>query len=204
MEFPPTLVINLDHRTDKWKDIQHEFKDWYAPVERVSAVKYDPGWKGCYMSQLQCVKIAKERNYPWVLYIEDDCMLTPGAKERFIELLPFLWDNRQHWDMFMGGICCLSDIYLISHMNKIFGAQGFGAHFSLVHRDTYDRILSLMDKPIEDITEPCDVYFRKYMRVWTTTPFLALQRAGHSDISDCHKDSYDLYGEAEKLLLYLL
>jgi Glycosyltransferase family 25 (LPS biosynthesis protein) len=204
IQFPPILVINLDHRTDKWEQIQHDFADWSVPLERVSAIKHDPGWKGCYLSHIKCVKIAKERNYPWVLYLEDDCMLKPDAKERFKELLPFLWNNRTHWDFFMGGLACLIGGAVVSKENRIVMAQGFGAHFCLIHRDTYDRILDLMDKSVEELDEPCDWYFRNYMRMWTTVPFIAQQQSGMSDISNVYKDSLDLYAEAEQALSNIL
>jgi hypothetical protein len=201
MEFPPILVINLDSRTDKWEQIQKDFQDWPVKVERVSAVKYDPGWKGCYLSHLKCVKIAKERKYPWVLYLEDDCMLMPDAKQRFTKLLPFLWDVRQHWDFFMGGLSGVTGCGLVNQEQNMFIARGFGAHFCLIHSNTYDRILDIMD--IEP-DEPCDSLYRSSMRLWITLPFIAKQYAGYSDISDTHKDSYSEYDDAEQMLKLVL
>jgi len=201
MEFPPILVINLDNRTDKWEQIQKDFQDWPVKVERVSAVKYDPGWKGCYLSHLKCVKIAKERKYPWVLYLEDDCMLMPDAKQRFTKLLPFLWDVRQHWDFFMGGLTGVTGCGLVNQEQNMFIARGFGAHFCLIHSNTYDRILDIMD--IEP-DEPCDSLYRSNMRLWITLPFIAKQYAGYSDISDTHKDSYSEYDDAEQMLKLVL
>jgi hypothetical protein len=201
MEFPPILVINLDNRTDKWEQIQKDFQDWPVKVERVSAVKYDPGWKGCYLSHLKCVKIAKERKYPWVLYLEDDCMLMPDAKQRFTKLLPFLWDVRQHWDFFMGGLTGVTGCGLVNQEQNMFIARGFGAHFCLIHSNTYDRILDIMD--IEP-DEPCDSLYRSNMRLWITLPFIAKQYAGYSDISDTHKDSYSEYDDAEQMLKLIL
>jgi hypothetical protein len=201
MEFPPILVINLDNRTDKWEQIQKDFQDWPVKVERVSAVKYDPGWKGCYLSHLKCVKIAKERKYPWVLYLEDDCMLMPDAKQRFTKLLPFLWDVRQHWDFFMGGLTGVTGCGLVNQEQNMFIAQGFGAHFCLIHSNTYDRIIDIMDFEPD---EPCDSLYRSNMRLWITLPFIAKQYAGHSDISATHKDSYSEYDDAEQMLKLVL
>ena len=201
MGFPPILVINLDHRKDKWEQIQKDFKDWPVKLERVSAIKHTIGWKGCYLSHLKCVKIAKERNYPWVLYLEDDCMLTPGAKQRFTKLLPFLWYARPHWDFFMGGLTGVTGCGLINEEETLYMARGFGAHFCLIHSNTYDRIFDIMD--IEP-DEPCDSLYRSSMRLWITVPFIAKQYAGYSDISDNHKDSYSEYDEAEQMLKLIL
>jgi len=201
MQFPPILVINLEHRTDKWEQIQKDFQDWPVKLERVSGIKHDNGWKGCYLSHLKCVKIAKERNYPWVLYLEDDCMLMPDAKQRFTKLLPFLWNARQHWDFFMGGLNCLTGCGLVNAEEILYIAKGFGAHFCLIHSNTYDRVLDIMDIEPE---EQCDTLYRKTMRLWITVPFIAKQYAGHSDISNMHKNSYSEYEEAEQMLKLIL
>lgn len=201
MEFPPILVINLDSRVDKWEQIQKDFKDWSVKLERVSAIQQNPGWKGCYLSHLKCIKIAKERKYPWVLYLEDDCMLVPGAKERFAKLLPFLWGTRHHWDFFMGGLTGVTSCGLVNEEQNIYMVRGFGAHFCLIHSETYDRILDVMDGEPE---EPCDCLYRFYMRLWVTLPFIAKQYAGHSDISKTYKDSCDEYEDAENTLKAIL
>jgi hypothetical protein len=57
-----------------------------------------------------------------------------------------------------------------------------------------------MDKSVEELDEPCDWYFRNYMRMWTTVPFIAQQQSGMSDISNIYKDSIDLYAGAEQAL----
>ena len=75
MNFPPVFVINLDKRPDRWSDIQVEFKDWN--IERVSATEFNPGWKGCTLSHIKCLELANQRNYDWILIVEDDCVLTP-------------------------------------------------------------------------------------------------------------------------------
>ena len=205
MWVPPILVINLDHRTDKWEEIKKEFKDWPIPLERVSAIKYDPPWKGCYMSHLKCIKIAKERNYPWVLYVEDDCVLMPGAKERFLDALPYLWDTRKHWDFFMGGLAQVLNIGLVYPEKSIVKAEGYGAHFCLVNSDAFDRILDIMEEEDpKDIYNPCDCFFKSYFRLWTRVPFIAKQRPGLSDICNVYKDSYGDYDEAETLMKIVL
>ena len=203
MQFPPILVINLDNRTDKWEQIQKDFQDWPVKLERVSAVKHATGWKGCYLSHLKCVNIAKERKYPWVLYLEDDCMLTPEAKHRFTKLLPFLWGTRQHWDFFMGGLTGVTGCAVINQEHHLYIARGFGAHFCLIHSNTYDGILDIMDVDMEP-DEPCDSLYRSAMRLWITLPFIAKQYAGYSDISDTYKDSYSEYDEAEQMLKLIL
>ena len=205
MQFPPILVINLDHRKDKWEQIQNEFKNWSVPLERVSAIKYDPPWKGCYMSHLKCIKIAKERKYPWVLYLEDDCVLMPGAKERFLDALPYLWDTRKHWDFFMGGLAPVANIGLIYFEKSIVKAEGFGAHFCLLNGNSYDRILDVMDEANpQNVNYPCDGIFKSFFRLWTRVPFIAKQRPGVSDIENIYTDSCGAYEAAEEFIKIVL
>jgi GR25 family glycosyltransferase involved in LPS biosynthesis len=60
MEFPSTLVINLDKRVDRWNEIQRMFGEWPS-LERVSAVEETPGWKGCAKSHIKSINLAKQR-----------------------------------------------------------------------------------------------------------------------------------------------
>jgi hypothetical protein len=201
MQFPPTLVINLDSRQDRMSEFTEEFRSWPSPVERVTAVKYSPGWKGCSASHLKCVKLAKDRKYPWVLVLEDDCTLTPGASEQFQALLPYLWQNRGNWDIFYGGVTVIKKSKRISHSPEIFEVTCFAAHFCLIHSGSYDKILNNYPGAIEDYKDPIDVYYADTLRIWTTVPFFAKQRPSESDIEKGVKDYTEMFNRSEKKLL---
>lgn len=202
--FPPTLLINLDARTDRLKEISEEFRAWLVPVERVSAVKYSPGWKGCSASHLKCVSIAKERDYPWVIIIEDDCILTPNALKQFQSLLPYLWANRNNWDIFYGGTTFLEKKERISIEPPIYNVSGFTTHFCLIHKASYDKILNGYPTDPADFKTQIDVYYAENFRIWTTTPFFAKQRPGKSDIGSQETEDYNaFFDKAEKQLLLL-
>jgi len=203
MQFPPTLVINLDSRQDRMSEFTQEFRSWPVAVERVSAVKYSPGWKGCAASHLKCVKLAKERNYPWVLVVEDDCTLVPGASEQFQALLPYLWQNKGSWDIFYGGATVIKKAKRISHSPPIFKVSCFAAHFCLIHNSSYDKILNNYPGNIEDYTKQIDVYYAETQRIWTTAPFFARQRPSKSDIEEGVKDYTDMFNRSEQKLLKL-
>ena len=203
MQFPPTLVINLDSRKDRLSEFTKEFENWPVTVERVSGVKYSPGWKGCSASHLKCVKLAKERNYPWVLIVEDDCILTPGASEEFQKVLPYLWQNRSSWDIFYGGVTSVKKFKRISHSPPIFQVTCFAAHFCLIHSSSYNKILNNHPQSIDDYKDPIDVYYADTLRIWTTAPFFARQRPSKSDIEEGVKDYTDFFNRSEKKLLAL-
>ena len=199
---PPILALNLDERADRWHQIQQEFAHWTPSIERVSAVKYSPGWKGCTLSHRKAVEIAKTRNYPWVLIIEDDCMLTPDAHYRFQTLLPYLWKHRHRWDIFMGGLTWIEDPKRISKNPLIFQAKGHTSHFCLIHKATYNTILHHIPNDPKRIheTEIIDVWYKKHMRLWTTVPFLAVQRPSKSDIENRSTDYTDSFQTSAAVL----
>jgi GR25 family glycosyltransferase involved in LPS biosynthesis len=203
MQFPPTLVINLNLRKVRLSEFTQEFHNWPVTVERVSAVKYSPGWKGCAASHLKCIKLAKERNYPWVLIVEDDCTLTPGASEQFQALLPYLWQNKASWDIFYGGTTCINKAKHIFHSPPIFELRCLTTHFCLIHNASYDKILNNYPGLFKDYTKPIDMYYADTQRIWTTVPFFAKQRASMSDIQGRVEDYTDIFNQSEKKLLDL-
>jgi len=205
IHFPPTLVINLDGREDRMTEINSEFSKWPVKIERVSAVKLSPGWKGCSASHLKSIKLAKERDYQWVLIIEDDCILTNGAIDQFQKLLPYLWNNRESWDIFYGGTTFLKGASSISITPPLYQVKGFTTHFCLIHKQTYDKILYGHPSNSNDFKEQIDVYYAENFRIWATTPFFAKQRPNKSDITNNNQleDYGEHFDEAENILLKL-
>jgi GR25 family glycosyltransferase involved in LPS biosynthesis len=202
--FPTTVVINLDDRPDRWKAVQEEFASWPVPVERVSAIRLKPGWKGCSASHLKCVRLAKERGLPWILILEDDCVLRPDAVQRFTDLLPTLWSTRDRWDMFNGGVTALKKHRRVSHTPPLYEVTGYAANFYLVHAASYDRILDGHPPTPAQFKDPIDVYYADTFRIWTTVPYLAAQRPGKSDIETERKGLMDYtssFDKAEQKLL---
>jgi hypothetical protein len=207
MNFPPVFVINLDNRPDRWDNIQSEFKDWN--IERVSAIEYSPGWKGATLSHIRCMELAKERNYDWVVIVEDDCALTPDALNKFKNLLPTLWDRRSEWDVCMGGVSLYRGVpwTTVSNDPRLYQVKSTGTHFSFLHRDSYTSILNkIPNNPSEmhdQSTDCIDTWYRfNHIRVWTTAPFLAFQTPSFSDLSQTFADSDELYKISEYLLLH--
>ncbi len=202
--FPPTLLINLDSRPDRLNEITAEFRDWPVPVERVVAVKLSPGWKGCSASHLKCVRLAKERNYPWLIIIEDDCTLTPNAIKQLQTLLPHLWSTRDKWDIFYGGTTFLKDKERVSLEPALYKVKGYTTHFCLIHKSSYDKILNGYPSDAEEFKMQIDKYYADNFRIWTTVPFFAKQRPGKSDVGTEEKEDYtNFFDDAEKQLLML-
>ena len=133
MELPPTLVINLSTRPDRWASIQNDFKEWNLPMERMNALQRKPGWKGCTLSHKKCIQMAKERNYPWVLILEDDAVPIDTGYDQFMKLLPILWNSRNTWDIFTGGVSTLHTCTLLQKSPPLFHITGWGSQFCLIN-----------------------------------------------------------------------
>jgi glycosyl transferase family 25 len=207
MTFPPTLFINLAKRKDRLKEIQEEFAGWTVPLERVEAVERKPGILGCNLSHYKCIQLAVERNYDWVLILEDDATLQPGGKEHFTKLLPYLWKTRNDgiWDMFIGGSTYIENERVLNKELKLFQMSGLTTHFVLIHKEACKKILrSLASLPIDKEGFFIDKYYKYNTKQITSIPFLSLQRPGVTDIQDSESDYTAYFKRAEKKLERLL
>lgn len=204
MQFPPMLVINLPERKDRREHILKEFNTWPQKPECIEAVRRKPGWKGCTLSHLKCIEIAKQRKYPWVLCIEDDCQLNQDALKRFNSILPYLWDTRDKWDIYSGGISTLKRIgNIISKEHNIIAVNGYATHFILIHEGTYDKVLKDISKE-DDRLQKIDVYYNDNLRTWTSIPYIGVQRVDFSDIEGRHADYDSIFKHSENKLMNIL
>lgn len=201
LPLPPILCINLPERQDRRTSLLKEFALWPARVEIVSAIRKKPGWKGCTLSHLKCIEIAKQRKYPWVICVEDDCQLQPGALKSLQSVLPYLWNNRGKWDIFSGGISMLKkEGAPINKDLQLIEANGYAAHFMLIHAGTYDKILNNIPKDDEHI-KIIDVFYSENLRMWTRVPYLSIQRPSASDIENKNVNYNKHFQKSEQTLL---
>jgi GR25 family glycosyltransferase involved in LPS biosynthesis len=66
------FYINLDERPDRREAVETQLKMIDCTFERVPAIKHTLGVIGCSDSHVKCIRLAKERNLPRVLIVEDD------------------------------------------------------------------------------------------------------------------------------------
>jgi len=201
MEIPPVLVINLQERTDRWNDIQNDFKDWPFELERIDAIKEVPAQVACWKSHQKCISIAKERGYPWILILEDDCLPNSDGKDRFLELLPYLWRYRTQWDIFNGGAEIKEKEWvqkLIQTAPPIFQTKSIMTHFIIIHEEIYDRLLQAIPNK-----SAVDWYYTRNYRMWSTVPHIAIQKPGKSDIGNADDNRHLLKASEDYLYEYL-
>ena len=63
MNFPPTVVINLPERKDRYNLFTKEFTDWPVPIHRIEGIKQEPGYKGCSLSHKKQFNMHKQKNF---------------------------------------------------------------------------------------------------------------------------------------------
>lgn len=189
--FPPVLVINLDHRTDRWARIAGQCERLGLAYERVPALRDAQGWIGCGRSHRRCIEIAKERGLPWVLILEDDCEFDADGIALFRSLLPRLWSRRGEWERFSGGPHFGTgrfepELRLFDHDFHLFRMRGLGNHFDLINSSAYDAILAY--DPMTD--REIDVFYLNAagrldapIRSICGYPHIGRQGAGPSDIT---------------------
>lgn len=175
--FPHFLLINLDKRKDRLKQLTESFAGWSIPIERVKALEMTPGHKGCSASHKKCIQIAKERGWPWVVILEDDAEPTSYGYSQFCAALPWLWKNRDKWDIFNGGPTNGFPEFHYENNPTIFKLKkAFSMHFILVNASAYDRFAEIdIEEHIIDIWMNC-------LRVLCIELCIAVQKPGYSDI----------------------
>jgi len=81
----PKFVINLDHRTDRLEHIKNEMSYIGWDYEIFKAI-HTGCHVGCALSHIGIIDLAIERNYDYVMIIEDDSTFMPYAKSLITQL----------------------------------------------------------------------------------------------------------------------
>jgi glycosyl transferase family 25 len=198
-------VINLDKRTDRWADLEREWKGVFK-LTRVPAVEESPGWVGCALSHIKICEEAKARGDPYVLAWEDDCRPRnrhPRAvRALWEEVLPKLMQHRDQWDIVLGAT---SGAYKGAVKNRGLSTpnvtvydlpHGFTAHWILYNESSYDKMIAW--KTVRD--PQIDVYMYHHLRIKVVMPFLAEQSSGFSDIESSNVDYQHMFERTEEQL----
>lgn len=142
--FSGILYINLDHRTDRKKQILNQFTLLQAEMKKVHRVQGCPdplnGHRGAIKSHIRAIEIAKENRWKNVLILEDDFMPTRSIKY-FDEIIRYFFTTVQNaWDVFFLGGEIQS--YEKTKYPRVFRSlQSICAHGYAIHQDYYDVLL---------------------------------------------------------------
>jgi GR25 family glycosyltransferase involved in LPS biosynthesis len=176
-------VINLEERTDRMEKIKEIFRDFN--IIRINAIKHENGVIGCFLSHLECIKIAKQNNLKNIFVIEDDCIPFYTEKDFINRLCKIkkILDELEDWDIFLGSTNTVFTRHVINkiyvndeHFLKV--TRGKTAHMICYNEKVYDTYLNT----VPYINSPIDKFWHDKFTAIIPIPYIASQDDGFSDI----------------------
>jgi len=185
------LYINLDERTDRKDQVEAELKKvGFTSYTRFPAVRMPRGEMGCSISHIECITMARDAGWEYVVVFEDDVVFTdPELFTRQLE--GFLDAHGDDWDfLFLGGNNTgpyTEDEYCV----KISRCQTSFAY--IVKRHYYDTLIECIQSNIEkqmtaESHSACAAIDMSWFhlqardRWFLLTPLTLIQRPNYSDI----------------------
>jgi GR25 family glycosyltransferase involved in LPS biosynthesis len=203
-EISPSVayIINLTHRTDRYKDVFAEcIKNDIIPV-RIDAIdgKRDlshlagdrllQAHYGCAESHIKSLEATYDGKGEYSLIIEDDCVLSDNFKEKLSEYAKQLPDD---WDLlYLGGNLINASNYKGGSLINNDAAEKFSdnlymaknvltTHAYIVRNNSIPELLNVI-KSRKDRIDILFCEFQKQNKCFIVYPELAWQRVGYSDI----------------------
>ena len=76
MKLNHIFYINLDHRSDRKKDVEEQLNQVGLKGTRFNAIKMKDGRVGCTLSHIKCLEMAIKENFDHIFICEDDITFT--------------------------------------------------------------------------------------------------------------------------------
>ena len=203
--FDRVVIINLPNRTDRRQEMRSMLRrvgwdsesakvTWFPGIDPQSAAGFaSPGWRGCYISHVAALNVARNLNVARVLIMEDDCEFVPDFANRQAEVAR--WLESTPWG-----------IAFLGHVESIAGPPGLtkwdpsaalqNLHCYAVAGDVLQRLIQCLEgitlrpagSPEGGPMSPdggVSWFRRKNPDVQTVlvNPWLAYQRASRSDLT---------------------
>ncbi|MCK5604579.1 glycosyltransferase family 25 protein [Candidatus Pacearchaeota archaeon] len=193
------LVINLDDMDDRYNSFVSEMEKYgIKNYSRVSACKPNLGKTkadrllGNKISHLNCIRIAKNNNWEYVVICEDDLIFDERFMTKDILQNIHSFIKKEEWSMLYFGCNHKGPTGETPHLNIRKIIKGWAIHCYVVHSRCYDFILD--NYASFDEIQQCDVMYwhliQKTGTCFVCSPKIALQRAGFSFAEGEYKD-YD-------------
>lgn len=175
----PICVINLPHRTERLKRTHLQLNEFFKCDKEFNVM---PGivdrqpMKGIAQSHMNCIQLAKDNKWPYVIIVEDDVHFqSKQSKEYANECMMNVPDD---FEILCSGIYTGADLKPINnHWNKV--TEFSGLHFYIVNEIAYDKILAFnKDQHIDrwlGKTNGCN------LKCYVASNFFAIQFDGFSD-----------------------
>jgi hypothetical protein len=203
--FQHHYVINLTERPDRWTHITSELKKiGIDEPNRFSGIKSSPGIIGCGRSHLKCLRVAREKKYPYVTIFEDDaCFLDPETLLRQIKHIM----NNETFDVLLCGYNAFKPHLAVSD-NYIRVTRAYCGTMYIVKFHYYDTLirnieesLDLMQKTGDTKRYPWDAWWVNLQRrdkFLAVCPPTVTQKPDYSDIEERHTNYVGLMLDVNK------
>jgi len=189
-----TIYINLAKRCDRKELIEKELNEYKLNWERFEAIETPTlGLLGCCISHLMVLQIALERNYDYVLILEDDFTFLVSQEELEKQLHDFFSLNMKF------DVCMLSynmirseEITGVNIVNKVIEAQTASGY--IVSHHYYDTLINILKQSIPLLFTTREHWNYANDQIWKILQRkdnwvyfrtrIGKQRAGYSDNSN--------------------
>jgi len=187
--FDEIWCINLDHRKDRWTKAQMEFDSvgLLQRVNRFSAIKEEDGRLGVIKSNLQLIKMAKEKNLKNILIFEDDVHFINNPIETLDNSLNQIGTIK--WSLIYLGANTHEKLELITRTkpNILQLKNAFAAHSICYNNNTFDIFIKKYEN-IEKVEwiDILDVWLAQSIQkrnlCLVINPIITTQSESYSDI----------------------
>ena len=184
------FFINLDSRPDRKQHVEGQMSTLGIPAERFKAIRLKNGAIGCSMSHIKLLEMARANNWPHILIVEDDILLTIPAL--FVEQLNRFLARHKDFDVALFAGNNMPPYTVVDdscvRVSKCQTTTGY-----LVQRHYYDTLIAnykagvelLMKEPQKHFLYAIDKYWfhlQALHKWYLITPLTVVQREDYSDI----------------------
>jgi glycosyl transferase family 25 len=186
------LYINLKDRKDRDREIQEvlgqQLKIPKNKIQRIEAIRQNPGFTGCTRSHLSALNYAIEAKANYICIFEDDFMLTVSP-ETFHHKVSQAWVFLKKFHiLFLTMTPILLETTELKHFFRV--RQALAMPAMIVHKSYFLLLKSIYETALKEKI-PHDLVTQRYQKndLWYGFyPALARQRPGFSDIEGRNVD----------------
>ena len=201
------LVINLEERNDRWKNIYERLKKLSISPNLVKAIRA-PGSLGPGLSHLTCIEMAKNKGWDFLVVLEDDAKVEIDTFQRLQEIFPSLPKN---WDIIIGGASGLKSCIPI-HEEWIKIHFFTGLHFVIYRESSYEMVLNWKKFPrtrgfkgvgskLPHLDQYLSMISQNNLNIYCPRKFICRTENGYSDVREREVDDTSIFDEAQEIAL---
>jgi len=145
--------------------------------------KFKPGEIGCTMSHIKALKIAKEKEWPYVIILEDDIILAEDFEKRIKFLFRIIPSDWEH--IYLSGIPRLGFGFPnLQFMNVVPSVFTECTHSMIIRNTSYDKVIDYLGKFETTTDDSYNVLIKNGLKSYTFYPFVTYANDDYTYIWD--------------------